>query len=172
MKARHHIQKIGVWITAARVKQGGEALVLTLLLEAVSLPIASPRCRDIGTCLELLDQREHGLVAQTQGHTGAGVRVKPHPLAGADDDLHVTLQSVDVPRETVALFGPTDLQEELGYREWRSCDSHVTLLGPNLSDVPPPHASRLCYLQQELERKDEQHIDIYRQMQLRLNIQI
>lgn len=86
---------------------------LTLLLDAISLPIVGPGCRDVSTSLQLFNERQHGLVAQVKGGTDGCIRVKPRPLTRAGDDLHVAAQSMDVPSETVVLLGATDLKQEL-----------------------------------------------------------
>lgn len=87
---------------------------LTLFLEAISLPVGGPGCRDIGTRLELLDETQHGLVAKVQGYTtGLGLGVKPRPLTRAHDNFHVALEGVDVSSEPVVFLGATDLQQEL-----------------------------------------------------------
>ena len=87
--------------------------LLTLLLDAICLPVAGPGCRDISTSLQLLDQRQHSLVAEVEGSTSGCIGVKPSPLTRAGNYFHVASQSVDVTSETIVFLRATDLKQEL-----------------------------------------------------------
>ena len=81
---------------------------------AVDLPVVGSRSHYLCTQSELLDEPQHSLVAQVEGHGCHHlVGVEPCTLAGVSDDPYVPLEGVQVSGVAIVLLGATDLQQKL-----------------------------------------------------------